>query len=46
MSKWLVKESKHSYGESVPNDTATVPGTTGRNEMDTHADTCCAGMNC
>jgi hypothetical protein len=45
MSKWLVKESKHLYGVSVPNDTATVPGTIGRNEMDTHADTCCAGMN-
>jgi hypothetical protein len=37
MSKWLVKESRLSYGESVPNDTVT--GTIGRNEMDTHADT-------
>ncbi len=31
------------YGESVPNDTVT--GTSGKNEMDTHADTCCAGAN-
>jgi hypothetical protein len=43
MSKWSVKESKHLYGESVPND--TVPVTIGRNKMDTHADTCCAGAN-
>jgi hypothetical protein len=43
MLKQLVKESKRSYGESVPNE--TVPGTIGRNEMDTHADTCCAGAN-
>jgi hypothetical protein len=35
MSKWLVKESKCSYGESAPND--TVMGTIGRNEMDTQA---------
>jgi hypothetical protein len=43
MSKWLVKESRLLYGESVSND--TVMGTIGRNEMDTHADTCCAGAN-
>jgi hypothetical protein len=43
MSKWSVKESRLSYGESVPNN--TVMGTIGRNEMDTHADTCCAGAN-
>jgi hypothetical protein len=43
MSKWWVKESRLSYGELVPNDTVT--GTIGRNEMDTHADTCCAGAN-
>jgi hypothetical protein len=43
MSKRSVKESRLSYGESVPNDTVT--GTIGRNEMDTHADTCCAGAN-
>jgi hypothetical protein len=43
MSKQLVKESRLLYGESVPND--TVMGTIGRNEMDTHADTCCAGAN-
>jgi hypothetical protein len=43
MSKRLVKESRLSYGESVPNDTVT--GTISRNEMDTHADTCCAGAN-
>jgi hypothetical protein len=43
MSKWLVKESRLSYFELVPNDTVT--GTIGRNEMDTHADTCCAGAN-
>jgi hypothetical protein len=29
--------------ELVPNDTVT--GTFSRNEMDTHADTCCAGAN-
>jgi hypothetical protein len=40
MSKWLVKESRLSYGESVPND--TVMGTMGRNKMDSQADTCCA----
>jgi hypothetical protein len=43
MLKWLVKESKCSYGGSVPND--TVMGTIDRNGMDTHADTCCAGVN-
>jgi hypothetical protein len=43
MSKWSVKESKCLYGESVPND--TVMRTIGRNEMDTHADTCCTGAN-
>jgi hypothetical protein len=43
MLKWSVKESKCSYGESVPNDTVT--GTIGRNEMDTHADSCCASAN-
>jgi hypothetical protein len=45
MSKWLVKESKHSYGESVSNDTVMAFGTIGRNEMDTHTDTCCTGVN-
>jgi hypothetical protein len=45
MSKRLVKESKHSYGESVPNDTVMAPGTIGRNEMDTHTHTCCTGVN-
>jgi hypothetical protein len=34
MSKLSVKESKCSYGESIPNDTVT--GTISRNEMDTH----------
>jgi hypothetical protein len=44
MSKWLVKESRLLYGESVPND--TVMGTIStRSKMDTHADTCCAGAN-
>jgi hypothetical protein len=43
MSKWSVKESRLLYGESVTND--TVMGTIGRSEMDTHADTCCAGAN-
>jgi hypothetical protein len=43
MSKLSVKESRLLYGELVPNDTVT--GTIGRNEMDTHADTCCAGAN-
>jgi hypothetical protein len=43
MSKRSAKESKCLYGELVPND--TVPGAIGKNEMDTHADTCCAGAN-
>jgi hypothetical protein len=43
MSKRSVKESKCLHGESVPN--VTVTGTIGRNEMDTHADTCCASAN-
>jgi hypothetical protein len=43
MLKWLVKESKCLYGELAPNDRVT--GTIGRNKMDTHADTCCAGAN-
>jgi hypothetical protein len=43
MSKWLVKKSRLLYGESVPND--TVMETIGRNKMDTHAETCCAGAN-
>jgi hypothetical protein len=43
MSKWLVKESKCSYGESVPND--TVMRTIGRNKMNTHTDTCCASVD-
>jgi hypothetical protein len=43
LSKWSVKELKHLYGESVPDD--TVMGTIGRNEMDAHADTCCTGAN-
>ena len=43
ISKRSVKESNRSYGEAVPHD--TVAGTIGRNEMDTHADTCCAGAN-
>jgi hypothetical protein len=29
--------------EEIPNQ--TKPGTVARNELDTHADTCCAGMN-
>jgi hypothetical protein len=37
------KESRLSYGKSVPN--YTVMGTISRNKMDTHADTCCAGAN-
>jgi hypothetical protein len=32
-----------NYGEVIPHP--TVEGTIGRNEMDTHADTCCAGAN-
>jgi hypothetical protein len=40
LSKWSVKELKHNYGEAIPHP--TVEGTIGRNEMDTHADTCCA----
>ncbi len=43
MSKWSVKESRLWYGKLVPND--KVMGTIGRNEMDTHADTWCAGAN-
>jgi hypothetical protein len=41
MLKWSLKESKCLYDELVPND--TVIGTIGRNEMDTHTDTCCIG---
>jgi hypothetical protein len=43
MSNWSVKESKCSYGESVPNDTVT--GTISRNKMDTHADTYSTSAN-
>jgi hypothetical protein len=43
LSKWSVKESKRNYGKAIPYP--TVEGTIGRNEMDTHADTCCAGAN-
>ena len=43
ISKRSVKESKRLYGESVPQSHSK--GTIGRNEMDTHADTCCAGAN-
>ena len=43
MLKWLVKESRLSYGELVPND--TVMGTISRNKMDTHTDTCCTAAN-
>jgi hypothetical protein len=43
MLKQSVEESKCLYGELVPNN--TVMGTIGRNEMDTHADTCCTGAN-
>jgi len=43
VSKRFVNKSQRSYGENVPH--STIPGTIGRNEMDTHADTCCAGAN-
>jgi hypothetical protein len=43
ISKQSVKESKCAYGDIVPHQ--MVMGTIGRNEMDTHADTCCAGAN-
>jgi hypothetical protein len=43
MSKRSVKESRLLYGKWVPNDTVT--GTISRNEMSTHADTCCTGAN-
>jgi hypothetical protein len=43
LSKWSVKELKRNYGEAIPHP--TVDGTIGQNEMDTHADTCCAGAN-
>jgi hypothetical protein len=43
MSKRSVKETQRSYGDKIPHD--TLPGTIGRNELDTHADTCCAGAN-
>jgi hypothetical protein len=41
--KQSVKESKRNYGEAIPHP--TVEGTIGQNEMDTHADTCCADAN-
>jgi hypothetical protein len=43
ISKQLVKESKHAYGDVAPHQ--TVVGMIGRNKMDTHADTCCVGAN-
>ncbi len=43
ISKWSMKESKHAYRDVVPHQ--TVAGMIGRNKMDTHADTCCAGAN-
>jgi hypothetical protein len=41
--KQLVKELMWSYGDAVPHQ--IVVGTIGRNEMDTHANTCCARAN-
>jgi len=43
ISKRSVMHTERSYGDKIPFD--TIPGTVGRNETDTHADTCCAGKN-
>ena len=42
MSKRTVKRMERHPGD-IPNP--TTPGTISRNELDTHADTCCAGTN-
>ena len=43
ISKQSVKESEACYRDVVAHQ--TVMWTIGRNKMDTHADTCCAGLN-
>jgi len=43
VSKRTVSEVSWSRGDVIPH--ATVAGVVARNEMDTHADTCCAGAN-
>ena len=43
VSKRVIKETRRAYGEAIPHE--TTPGAIARNEMDTHADTCCAGAN-
>jgi hypothetical protein len=43
ISKWLVKESKHAYGDVVPHE--MVAGMIGRNKMDIHVGTCCVAWS-
>ena len=43
VSKRAIKEARRAYGDAIPHETS--PGVIARNEMDTHADTCCAGAN-
>jgi hypothetical protein len=43
VSKRAVKEAKRAYGDTVPHEPSA--GVVARNELDTHADTCCAGAN-
>jgi hypothetical protein len=43
VSKRAVMGAKRAYGDTIPHETIT--GAVARNELDTHADTCCAGAN-
>ena len=43
VSKRTIKQVTQAYGDTIPHETRA--GTVARNEMDTHADTCCAGPN-
>jgi len=43
VSKRYVKAARRAYGDTVPYQ--TTAGVVARNELDTHADTCCAGAN-
>ena len=41
--RFIRHTARHSWLDAVPHETTV--GTVGRNELDTHADTCCAGAN-
>jgi hypothetical protein len=43
VSKRVIRQVKRGYGDVTPHD--TIAGVIARNEMDTHADTSCAGAN-